>query len=223
MVKPVMDQILTHGKVVRGYLGILPQDVTPELAKAFNYNQPGGVLIGNVANDTPAQKAGLHQGDVITALNGQATTDKNTFRNSVAAMAPGTNVKLDVWRGGKTMTFNITLAELQPDKNAQEGPADNSATGGLEGVNVQNITSDIAQQLNLPASTKGVVITSIDDASPAAAAGLNRGDVIQEVNHKPVTSVADYQSAVASSPANQPLLLLINEGGITRYVVVEAH
>jgi serine protease Do len=223
MVKPVMDQILSHGKVIRGYLGILPQDVTPELAKAFNYNQPGGVLIGNVANDTPAQKAGLHQGDVITALNGQPTTDKNTFRNAVAAMAPGTNVKLDVWRDGKTSTYNITLAELQPDKNAQEGPADNSATGGLEGVNVQNITSDIAGQLNLPASTKGVIITSIDDASPAAAAGLNRGDVIQEVNHKPVTSVAEYQKAVAASPANQPLLLLINEGGITRYVVVEAH
>jgi Do/DeqQ family serine protease len=100
MVKPVIDQILSHGKVIRGYLGILPQDVTPELAKAFNYNQPGGVLIGNVANDTPAQKAGLHQGDVITALNGQPTTDKNTFRNAVAAMAPGTNVKLDVWRDG---------------------------------------------------------------------------------------------------------------------------
>jgi serine protease Do len=223
MVKPVMDQILAHGKVVRGYLGILPQDVTPELAKAFNYNQPGGVLIGNVANDTPAQKAGLRQGDVITALNGQATTDKNTFRNAVAAMAPGTNVKLDVWRDGKTSTYNITLAELQPDKNAQEGPADNSANGGLEGVNVQNITSDIAGQLNLPPSTKGVVITSIDEASPAAAAGLNRGDVIQEVNHKPVTNVADYQKAIAASPANQPLLLLINEGGITRYVVVEAH
>src|SRR5580698_2525496 len=223
MVKPVMDQILAHGKVVRGYLGILPQDVTPELAKAFNYNQPGGVLIGNVKPDTPAAKAGLKQGDVITALNGQPTTDKNTFRNAVAAMAPGTNVKLDVWRDGKTSTYNITLAELQPDKNAQEGPADNSATGGLEGVNVQNITSDIAGQLNLPASTKGVIITSIDDASPAAAAGLNRGDVIQEVNHKPVTSVAEYQKAVAASPANQPLLLLINEGGITRYVVVEAH
>ncbi len=223
MVKPVMDQILAHGKVVRGYLGILPQDVTPELAKAFNYNQPGGVLIGNVANDTPAQKAGLHEGDVITALNGQPTTDKNTFRNAVAAMAPGTTVKLDVWRDGKTIPFTITLTELQPDKNAQEGPADNTATGGLEGVNVQNITGDIAGQLNLPPSTKGVVITSIDDASPAAAAGLNRGDVIQEVNHKPVTNVADYQKAVAASPANQPLLLLINEGGITRYVVVEAH
>jgi serine protease Do len=132
-------------------------------------------------------------------------------------------VKLDVWRDGKTSTYNITLAELQPDKNAQEGPADNSANGGLEGVNVQNITSDIAGQLNLPPSTKGVVITSIDEASPAAAAGLNRGDVIQEVNHKPVTNVADYQKAIAASPANQPLLLLINEGGITRYVVVEAH
>src|ERR1700729_3103275 len=95
MVKPVMDQILSHGKVVRGYLGILPQDVTPELAKAFNYNQPGGVLIGNVKPDTPAAKAGLKQGDVITSLNGAATTDRNTFRNAVAAMAPGTSIKLD--------------------------------------------------------------------------------------------------------------------------------
>jgi serine protease Do len=222
MVKPVMDQILTHGKVVRGYLGILPQDVTPDLAKAFNYHQTGGVLIGNVAPDTPAAKAGLHQGDVIVGLNGNPTTDRNTFRNSIAAMAPGTNVKLDVWRDGKTQTYNVTLTELQPDKNAPEGPADNSNSGGVEGITVQPLTSDIAQQLSLAAGTKGVVITAIDETSPAAAAGITRGDVIQEVNHKPVTSVAEYRAAVAAAGANQPLLLLINQGGITRYVVVEA-
>jgi serine protease Do len=220
MVKPVMDQILSHGKVVRGYLGILPQDVTPELAKAFNYNQPGGVLIGNVKPDTPAAKAGLKQGDVITALNGTATTDRNTFRNAVAAMAPGTSIKLDVWRDGKTQPFTVTLTELPPDAGAQETPADNSSEGGLEGVNVQPLTADIAGELKLPANTKGVVITSVDDASPAAAAGLNRGDVIQEVNHKPVSTVAEYKAAVAAA-GKQPLLLLVNEGGITRYVVVE--
>jgi len=138
----------------------------------------------------------------------------------VAAMAPGTSIKLDVWRDGKTQPFTVTLTELPPDAGAQETPADNSSEGGLEGVNVQPLTADIAGELKLPANTKGVVITSVDDASPAAAAGLNRGDVIQEVNHKPVSTVAEYKAAVAAA-GKQPLLLLVNEGGITRYVVVE--
>jgi serine protease Do len=223
MAKPIMDQILSHGKVVRGYLGVHIQELTPEIAKAFNFNQGGGVLIGDVSPDGPSAKAGLKKGDVIVKLDGTPETDPNTLRNTIAAMAPGTNVKLQIWRDGKIQDFNMTLGELPPDKGEVEGPADNSTnSGGLEGVSVQALTADVAQQLNLNPNTKGVVVSSVDEASPAAAAGLSRGDVIQEVNHKPVTSVSEYRQAVASA-GNQPVLLLINHGGITAYIVVEAH
>jgi serine protease Do len=223
MAKPIMDQILSHGKVVRGYLGVHIQELTPEIAKAFNFNQGGGVLIGDVSPDGPSAKAGLKKGDVIVKLDGTAETDPNTLRNTIAAMAPGTNVKLQIWRDGKIQDYNMTLGELPPDKGEVEGPGDNSTNnGGLEGVSVQPLTADLAQQLNLNPNTKGVVVSSVDEASPAAAAGLSRGDVIQEVNHKPVTSVSDYRQAVAAA-GNQPVLLLVNHGGITAYIVVEAH
>ena len=199
------------------------QELTPEIAKAFDFNQSGGVLIGDVSPDGPSAKAGLKKGDMIVKLDGAPETDPNTLRNRIAAMAPGTNVKLQIWRDGKAQDYSMTLGELPPDKGEAEGPADNSTnSGGLEGVSVQALTADVAQQLNLNPNTKGVVVSSVDEASPAASAGLSRGDVIQEVNHKPVTSVSDYRQAVASA-GNQPVLLLVNHGGITAYIVVEAH
>ena len=220
MARSVMDQIVSHGKVVRGYLGLLPQDVSTTLAKQFNVNHPGGALVGQVEPDTPAAKAGLKRGDVILSLNGQPVNSANDLRLRISQTAPGTTVKLGVSRDGKMQDFSVTLGEL-PDKVAQEGTNKESSPGGLEGVEVQGLTPDVAQQLQLPAGTKGVVVTSVDPSSPAASE-LNRGDVIQEVNHKPVASVEQYRQAIAAA-GNQPVLLLVNRGGATTYVVIEPH
>jgi serine protease Do len=220
MAHSVMDQIVTHGKVVRGYLGLLPQDVTPTLAKQFGINQAGGALVGQVEPDTPAAKAGLKRGDVILRLNGQPVNSANDLRLSISQTAPGTTVKLGVSRDGKMQDFSVTLGEL-PEKVAQEGAGKEGGQGGLQGVEVQTLTPDIAQQLQLPVGTKGVVVTEVDPSSPAASE-LNRGDVIQEVNHKPVANVAEYRQAIASA-GNQPVLLLVNQGGGTKYVVIEPH
>ena len=143
-----MDQIVSHGKVVRGYLGLLPQDVSPTLAKQFGVNQPGGALVGQVEPDTPAAKAGLKRGDVILTLNGQAVDSANDLRLRISQTAPGTTVKLGVSRDGKMQDFNVTLGEL-PEKVAQEGGGKENGPGGLQGVEVQNLTPDIAQQLQL--------------------------------------------------------------------------
>ena len=221
MAHSVMDQIVTHGKVVRGYLGVYIQDVTPQIAKAFNLKQAGGVLIGDVTPDTAAAKAGLKKGDVILAVNGEAVNDRNQLALRISQMAPESSVKLTISREGRTQDVNVTLGELK-DKPEQAGPSESSG-GGLEGVNVQELTSDITQQLNLPAGTRGVVVTSVDPASAAAAAGLSRGMVIQEVNHKPVNSLSEYREALASAGKDQPVLLLVNQGGITNYVVIEPH
>jgi len=221
MAKPVMDQILAHGKVIRGYLGVHIQDFSPELAKSFNFNQSGGVLIGDVSANTPAANAGLKKGDVIVKLNGQAESDSNDLRNTISQMAPGTQVKLDIWRDGKVQPFTVTLGELPKDK-AEAESSDETGGSEMQGIEVQDLTPEISQELNLSAGTHGVVVTSVDPASAAAAAGINRGDLIQEINHKPVANASQYKQLMSGAGA-QPILLLINRGGITSYVVVEAH
>ena len=219
MAKPVMDQILTHGKVVRGYLGIHIQEVTPELARAFGLKQGGGVLVGDVAPNTPAANAGLKKGDVILQLNGETVDAPNQLQVQIAQFAPGTNVKLQIWRNGGTQDVSLKLAELDEHDDKQVSAEAAGATL-LEGIQVQDLTSDIAQQLSLPAGTRGVVVSSVDPSSPAAASGLSQGDVIQEVNHKSISSTSDYQQAMAGAN-KQPVLLLVNNRGVTRYVVVE--
>jgi serine protease Do len=218
MARSVMNQIVSHGKVVRGYLGLVPQDLTPTLAKQFSLSQAGGALIGEVSPDTPAAKAGLKRGDVILKLNGQPVNSANDLRLRISQTPPGTNVKLQISRDGKTQDVSVALGEL-PEK-AEKAGAPETGSGGLDGVDVQELTPDIAEQLQLAPGTRGVVVTSVDPASAAAAAELERRDVIQEVNHKPVSSIEQYKQALAGI-GNQPVLLLVNRGGVTRYMVVE--
>ena len=219
MARSVMDQLVAHGKVVRGYLGLFPQDVTPALAKQFGLSQPTGALVAEVEADTPASRAGLKRGDVILAVNGQDVTSANDLRLRISQTPPGTNVKLQISRDGKTQDVNVALGEL-PEKAEKTGPAEGE-NGGLEGVEAQNLTPDIAEQLQLQPGTHGVVVTSVDPASQAAAAGLQRGDVIQEVNHKPVSSIEDYRRAV-SAAGKGSILLLVNQQGVTNYLVIES-
>jgi serine protease Do len=219
LVRSVMDQIVTHGKVVRGYLGVYIQDVTPQIAKQFGLSQNNGVLIGDVSADTPGSRAGLKRGDVVLELNGDPVKDAGQLRLRISQTAPGTSVKLQIWRDGKSQDVTVKLGEL-PEKSTAAGGEGEKSGGALEGVEVQELTPDIAEQLNLPPGTRGVVVSSVDPASAAEAAGLDRGDLIQEVNHKRVTSIQEYKQALAGA-GNQPVLLLINQRGITRYVVVE--
>jgi serine protease Do len=219
LARNVMNQLVEHGKVTRGYLGVHIQDVTPALAKQFGLTQGGGVLIGDVSGDTPAAKAGLKSGDVVTELNGEPVSAANQLQVQISQMAPGTSVKMKVWRDGKSQDVTVTLGEL-PEKAEAAEPGQNSE-GVLEGVDVQNLTSDIAQQLNLPVTVKGVVVTQVDPSSAAAAAGLDRGMVIQEVNHKPVANISQFKQALTGAN-NGSVLLLVNQGGVTRYMVIES-
>jgi len=219
LAKNVMDQIMTHGKVVRGYLGVYIQDVTPEMARAFGLEQAGGALVGDVSPNTPAARAGLKKGDVILKLNGEPVDSRNQLTLRVSQTQPGTPVNLTIWRDGKAQDTKITLGEL-PEKSAKEEGEEAKGNTALEGVNVENVTPDIAQQLNLPTGTQGVVVTDVDPSSPAATTGLSRGDVIQEVNHRPVRNVEEYNQAISSS-GKKPVLLLVNHGGRTNFIVVE--
>jgi serine protease Do len=218
MARNVMNQLLTHGKVVRGYLGVYIQDVTPELAKQFGLSQGGGVLVGDVSSDTPASRAGLRKGDIILELNGSPVESRSQLQVQIAQTPPGVPVKLKIWRDGKTEERSVTLGELP--ENAEKAGESETSSGALEGVQVENLTPEVAKELELSPGTRGVVVTSVDPSGPAAAAGLSRGDVIQEVNHKPVTNIEQYRQAMASAGA-KPALLLVNHGGVSGYMVVE--
>ena len=221
MAKSIMDQLVSHGKVVRGYLGVYIQDVNAPIAKQFNLPQDHGVLIGDVTADTPGARAGLKRGDIITALNGEKVDGANQLRLRVSALPPGSNARLQIWRDGKQQEVNVALGEAPETSAKNEGQGENSG-GILSGVQVQELTPDVAQQLKLPGGTHGVVITSVDPSSSAAAAGLQQGMVIQEVNHKPVSNVQQYRQAIQAA-GDQTVLLLVNQGGVTNFIVVEPH
>ncbi|MGB7283019.1 MAG: DegQ family serine endoprotease [Candidatus Acidiferrum sp.] len=219
MARNVMQQILDHGKVIRGYLGVTIQGVDPDMAKAFGLTHGGGALVGDVTPGGPAAKAGIERGDIILEMDGQAVNSQDDLSVHVAELAPGTVVHLKVFRKGATLDKDVTLAEY-PEKGEVAQTGGGEAAEALKGVQVQNLTADLANQLGLPASTTGVVVTDIDPSSAAAEAGIQRGDVIQEINHKPVRNVEEYRQALAGG-GNQSLLVLVNHGGTTHYVVVQ--
>jgi serine protease Do len=217
LARTVMDEILKNGKVTRAYLGIVPQDVTPAIAKAFGVKEFTGALVGDVTADSPAQKAGLKNGDIILELNGKPVSDANELRMSVSMMAPGTAVNLKVLREGADRNLTATLGELPNEQaTAEKGSGENNSE--LSGISVQNLNANLAQQLGVPAGTAGVVVTKVDPSSAAADAGLQRGDVIQEVNRKPVHDASDFAAAMRN--AKDQTLLLVNRQGNTIYVAV---
>ncbi len=219
MAKHVMDEILRHGKVVRGYIGVGIQEVTPDLAKAFNVPAEKGALVGNVDPNSPGAKAGLQRGDVISELNGEPINGPNDLRLKVGTMAPGTTVGLKVVRNGETRDVTLTLGEAPAGKGAgaTESAEENSP---MRGVQVEDLSGSIRRELGLGADVKGVVVTDVPDGSPAQEASLQRGDVIQQVNRQTVNSVSDYQRLIAQA-GKQAVVLLINRGGATTFVVVQ--
>ena len=216
LARQVMDQVLKSGHVTRAYLGIYPQDVTPAMAKAFGEKDTQGIVVGDVSPNSPAKEAGIQRGDIILQINGKPVTDSNQLRMSVSMMQPGTELKLKTLRNGTERDATVKLAEMP----AESAKADsNDREGGrkaLDGVGVSNLNASIARQLNIPSSTKGVVVTDIDPASKMADSGLQTGDVIQEVNHQAVTNVSEFQRAM--SKAGSEPLLLVNRDGRTLFI-----
>ena len=219
MAKYVMDQILRSGKVIRGYLGVGIQELTPDLAKAFHVPAEKGALVGNVDPSSAGAQAGLQQGDVITELDGQPVTGPNDLRLKIGTMKPGTTVHLKVLRDESTHDVNVTLGEA-PTKNVVGNQGNGAESGAMTGVQVQDLTSDIRRQLSLNSNVKGAVVTGVAEGSPAADAGLQRGDVIEQVNRHPVTSAGDYQRLIRQG-GKQSVILLINRGGNTTFLVVQ--
>jgi serine protease Do len=220
MARNVMTQLIDGGHVRRGMIGVTVQPMTSDLARSLGIDQVTGALVSNVQPGSPAAKAGVRRGDVVTAINGEAVKDGNELRNHVAALQPGTRVDVNVLRNGKSETLALTLAELSSDRGAavdENGQADGRDGTGF-GMSVEPLTRDRAEQLDLDVTT-GVLVTSVEPSGRAADAGLRRGDVIQEVDGRHVDGVDALRSVLQQG--DRPALLLVHRQGTTLFLTLE--
>jgi len=220
MARDVMSQLMKQGRVIRGYLGATIQQVTPGMARAFGLKQAGGALVSEVIPGSAAARAGLSPGDIIVAMDHKPVSDMRELRFSISMIKPGTTVDLTVFRDGREREVRATLAEL-PQRTESGGRQEEHAGSALEGVSVDELTPEVARQLGLPAGTKGVVVAEVSDSSRAADTGLRRGDVIQQVNRQPVSSISDFERLVRAGGVQQPILLFVNRAGHTVFMLVE--
>jgi serine protease Do len=215
MIKGIMKQLVETGTVARGYLGVRIQDVDSGLAKSFNLPHTEGALVSEVADDTPAAKAGLKAGDFITTVNDRKVANVNELRNTVAAIAPGTKIGLKVVREGKTVDVPVTLGKL-PDNLAAasgfDGPSD-TADSDRFGLAVKDLTPALAREYKLPGDVEGVVVVEVDEASDAAEKGLEEGMVITHVGGKAVTSAGEFAKAIEDQDDGVRLRVRLPRGG----------
>lgn len=223
MARNVMEQLIGKGKVQRGMLGVGIQPMTAELARSFGMTEARGVLVRSVTPGGPADQAGIKAGDVITKINGKDVNDDNVLRNTIAAMAPGTDVTVTFLREGKEQDVKAKLGTLTAEsaRATEQGGGGGGAgeAAGKLGITIVPLTPEIAGQIGVPRNTQGVVVRDVDPNGPAAQAGVQAGDVIQQVNRQTVRSPAEMRDALAKS-GNNPPLLLVNRGGQTVFVPV---
>ncbi len=219
LARQVMDQIALHGQVTRAYLGVRIQEVSPAIAKAIGLDGPKGALVSDVTANSPAEKAGLQSGDVITAVNGKPVVESNQLAMDVSMMGVDKPVKLQVFRNGSTINVNAETGEM-PGKPVERASNDNGhSNSALDGVSVEALSPQTARRAGVDPETAGVVVTNVDPASTAAGSGIREGDVIQEVNHSKVANAREFASALQKAK-NGNSLLLINRKGQKIYIAV---
>lgn len=228
MARRSMERLISGGKVTRGLLGVLPQDITPELASAFNLPDDNGALVGSVTPDSPADKAGLKSGDVITYFNGKPVPDAHGLRLMISDCSPGTEAAVKFIRGGEEKTVKVILAEnTQASTNPESGKNPDKTTStldALDGVTVAALDRDVRQELRIPDNVQGAVVADVDEDSNAATAGLQKGDVILEINRQPVMD-ADGAVRLCKQAKGKQILLKVwrraDSMGVTLWIGVD--
>jgi serine protease Do len=217
----VMDSLIKDGRVTRGFLGVMIQDVTPALAREFKLKDNTGALVGDVTARSPAEKAGIQSGDIIEEFNGKKVADGRHLKLEVARIAPGTKVPVKVLRDGSTKNIEVAIKELPGAETfAKNDAKKDSDDGTLNGVTVSDIDPQARQDFSLPANLHGVVVTEVAPDSAAAEAGIKPGDVIQEINRKPVKT-AEEAVKLTENPHDKTSLLRVWSKGGSRWVVVD--
>jgi serine protease Do len=222
IVRPTVDELIRDGKVNHGYMGISITDVTPENAKFFDLKDANGALVSQVQPDSPAAKAGLKIGDVITELNGKKIADASELQMQVGMTQPGTTIKLGLIRDGKSINSSVTLQAMDSsDKDDHEANA--SGQGKMHwGLGLSDLTPDLRDQLQAPSNIKGAVIERVQPGSAADDAGLQRGDIILQVDHKSVDDASQVSDALRSIPKGKDALLLVWSNGGNTFRVLHA-
>ena len=216
----VMDSLVKNGRVERGLLGVMIQNLTPDLAKAFKLDRTTGALVGDVSPDSPADKAGLKSGDVITQFNGQPIRDASQLKVRVAESAPGSTAQLGVNRNGESKTFDVILGSV-PDKVAKaDGNRGAARREALAGVGVADLDQSTRAELNIPQNVQGAFITEVAPDSAAYEAGLRSGDVITELNRQPVKNAQEAITDAEKPTSSQTLVKVWTKGG-SHYLTVD--
>jgi len=226
----IVDSLQKTGKVVRGWMGVAIQEITPALAKSFKIpEQRKGVLISDVNENGPSHAAGVKRGDVVVAFNGKEVQNVSQLRNLVARTIVGKDAQVKVLRDGKEETITVKVAERPTDdmlaKKEPSAPKEPVETvklpdNVLASLRVQGLDTATISQLNIPAKMTGVVVTSVESGGSAEAAGLQRGDVIQEVNHEVVKTLEDYQNVSSKLKKDELAVLLLSRQGNNLFVAV---
>lgn len=221
MARQVMSTLMSEGKISRGYLAIYPQDIDEDLAKALKLKSTEGSLVADVTPGGPADKAGIKRGDVLIEFNGKKVKDSTQLRNMVAEIVPGKSVDIALIRNGKEVHTKVRLGERPkgPEEAAPSNTQPEEQTSKKLGVNIQTLTPDLAEQLGYK-NAKGVVITDVEPGSPADEAGLQRGDLIQEVNRKVVQTTQDFEKQLRALKSGDTVALLVRRGANTFFVAV---
>ncbi|HEU5197007.1 MAG TPA: PDZ domain-containing protein, partial [Methylomirabilota bacterium] len=214
----VVAQLADGGRVVRGWLGVTIQPMTAELAKSFGLDGTSGVVVSDVTDGSPAQKAGLTRGDVITHYDGRPVTRAGDLPRAVAETPVGRTVPLAIVRDGQKKTLNVTVAKLA-DESTVVASAD--ASSPRLGIAARALTPQLAEQLGVSESS-GILVQNVEDGGRAQTAGLTRGDVIVEVDRKPVKTVEALQKVLAEHRSGTPLLMLVRREGQSLYLTVQA-
>jgi serine protease Do len=215
--KDMLVSLREKGRVVRGWLGVQVQGITPELAKSFGLERERGALVADVMPDTPAEKAGIERGDIIVEFNGRKIEEMNDLPRVVASTPPNADVPMKLLRKGQEKVVHVKVAEMKEERAAASGG------GTLEesvGMTVQELTPEIARSLRVT-DTKGLVVTDVEEGSPADEAGIRRGDLIVEVNQRKVENLRDYRAALGRVGSADSLLLLVRRGGNVLYVALK--
>jgi serine protease Do len=221
IVRAAADEIMKTGKAEHGYLGVNIEAVNPQNAQFFDLTNAAGAIVSMVHPDTPASKAGLKQGDVITELNGQKVADSTSLQISISDMTPGTPIKLGIMRNGKPLTLDVTVGQYHA--NGEEAASENEGGANQKariGISVANLDDNARQQFNVPAQIQGVVVEEVKPGSPADDAGIQPGDVIEEMDRHPVTSAGQFAAEVRNAPANKDILLLVWSHGNASYLTI---
>jgi serine protease Do len=217
MARKIYTELASKGRVTRGWLGVSIQPLTSELARSFGSKDSKGVLVSDVVPDSPAGKAGLKPGDILLEFDGKKTEAPGDLQRAVGFASPGADVKVKVWREGSERTLDVKIGEAPDERESQQRSGSRGGAPNAVGMEVRPITPDVARQLNLKTS-EGVIVARVDEGSPAAEAGIQRGDVIREINRQKVRSAGDYDRLTRDVKDGDRLTVLLQRGPMSLYV-----